>query len=110
MALYDPTPQVEVAPSPDFTIADVLAWARTRPADLEYGYSDSHACAVAQFGRATGRDHLVGIDALFEAYPELDRAVNPEFRSPYGTCWDLSFTYGGLVKRLETLMREQVSA
>jgi hypothetical protein len=33
----------------DFTIADVLAWARTKPADERYCYVNSGRCAVAQF-------------------------------------------------------------
>jgi hypothetical protein len=39
----------------DFTIADVLAWARTKPADERYNYVDPHNCAISQFLRDTGR-------------------------------------------------------
>ena len=41
--------------STDFTIADVLAWARTKPADEVYVYTDSTNCALCQFLRETGR-------------------------------------------------------
>lgn len=41
--------------SADFTIADVLAWARTKPADEEYDYCSNGNCAVAQFLKETGR-------------------------------------------------------
>jgi hypothetical protein len=39
--------------NPDFTIADVLAWARTKPADEKYDYVDNRQCALAQFLRET---------------------------------------------------------
>jgi hypothetical protein len=41
--------------STDFTINDVLTWARTKPADEAYSYLDNSGCAVAQFLRETGR-------------------------------------------------------
>jgi hypothetical protein len=39
----------------DFTISDVLAWARTKPAIGEFDYFDNTNCALCQFLRETGR-------------------------------------------------------
>jgi hypothetical protein len=39
----------------DFTIADVLEWARTKPADEVYYYYDSFDCALCQFLKGTQR-------------------------------------------------------
>lgn len=94
MALYDPTPQVEVAPSPDFTIADVLAWARTKPVGGEYDFCDAGYCAVAQFGRATGRRHLIDLDSA-----DL-KAYNPDVANAAA---EFPWTFGALVGRLERL-------
>lgn len=41
--------------STDFTVADVLAWARTKPAGERYNYMDNSNCALCQFLRETGR-------------------------------------------------------
>lgn len=41
-------------PTSDFTISDVLAWARTKPADELFRYSDIDNCACAQFVRSVG--------------------------------------------------------
>jgi hypothetical protein len=85
----------------DFTIADVLAWARTKPADKHYCYTDSRVCAVAQFGADTGRKHLVGPEGskLLREWPDLHEAVNPGAWEKYS----LAHTFGGLVERLEAL-------
>ena len=101
MALYDPGQEPKVT---DFTIADVLAWARTKPADERYNYCDSFKCAVAQFGRDTGRSHLIGIGDLRDDYRELYEVVNPSFYGPDRIEWDYSLTFAGLVKRLEALV------
>lgn len=64
MALYDPKEfPNEVETTTDFTLADVLAWARTKPADEGYNYTNFEACAVAQFGLATGRPHLADLSS-----------------------------------------------
>lgn len=86
----------------DFTIADVLAWARTKPADEAYDYTEAGHCAVAQFGLSTGRPHLAHLfswelDALAVGLLE---AVNPGTRD--------SNTFGALVTRLEALCPDQV--
>lgn len=40
---------------PDFSIADVLKWARTKPADGGYYYGDCNDCALCHFLIDTGR-------------------------------------------------------
>ena len=94
MALYDPAPR-ETVVSPDFTVADVLAWARTKPADEGYNFCDSSACAIAQFGLETGRNHLVGVSDL--------GTVLPGFNLKLLRALSLSETFGDLVKRLGAL-------
>jgi hypothetical protein len=42
--------------SADFTVAEFLAWARTKPADEEYRYWDIGNCAVAQFAKSRSLD------------------------------------------------------
>lgn len=95
---------------PDFTISDVLAWARTKPADERYDYDDVANCAMCQFLRDTGRasdpnvgsltwddlDNLETLDSVpFD--PRLDKVVK------HG-----SHTFGALVTRLEALCPDQV--
>jgi hypothetical protein len=41
-------------PTADFTIADVLQWARTKPADEVYNFGSCGNCAFAQFLIASG--------------------------------------------------------
>lgn len=86
--------------STDFTVADVLAWARTKPADEQFDYGDADKCAIAQFGRDTGRAHLVGL-------------LSAELRAVCGEQIEDAVIFGGsfrqLVYRLEAL-DEQVSA
>jgi hypothetical protein len=86
----------------DFTISDVLAWARTRPADERYNFIDKNACAIAQFGIATERPHLVGLYTEQLADLGLLDALCPV----KGPSWEC--TFGGLVKRLEALCPETV--
>jgi hypothetical protein len=102
MALYDPKEFPAEAPakvSPDFTVAEFLDWARRKPADEGYCYIDSSSCALAQFGRDTGRPELVGFFGtrfLWKHLPLRD-AINPEDCSPH--------TFGALVQRLEALSK-----
>jgi hypothetical protein len=75
----------------DFTIADVLAWARTKPADEFYNFGKPGECALAQFGRATGRNYLVGVG-------DPHSVGTPKAL----VFWlALSCTFGELVERLE---------
>jgi hypothetical protein len=98
MALYDPRefPEAETV-SKDFTLADVLVWARTKPADEAYDYCSSHRCALAQFGIATGRPHLVGPDGtdLLLQRPALNDALAG---SP--------LTFGAFADRLEQALAQ----
>jgi hypothetical protein len=96
VALYDPNEFPETEVTQDFTLADVLAWARTKPADEEYRYEDSHYCAVAQFGRATGRPRLIGVGTSFEIdkfCPGLGKAAVSG-----------NLTFGAFTKRLESAL------
>jgi hypothetical protein len=83
----------------DFTIADVLAWARTKPAGESYCYINSQSCALAQFGNATGRD-LAGRTGtrLLNEWPDLHEAINPAVSR------NVAHTFGALVERLEALI------
>lgn len=93
MALYDPNEFPEARSDTEALLAAFLAWARTKPADLEYCYYDADDCAVSQFGRETGRNHLVRVIDLSVDYPALEAAVNHE---------DMAF--GALVSRLEAAL------
>jgi hypothetical protein len=89
---------------PDFTIADVLAWAKTKPADETYDVCNAVYCALAQFGLATGRPQLVGLTNPALTYPSLaglDDALGFSDHS--------DLTFGGLAKRLAALLAEPVS-
>lgn len=94
MALYDPK-EFPNETKADFTLADVLAWARTKPAGEEYNFCDASNCAVAKFGRETGRDHLIGIVCLRADYPILEDVA----QGPYGDRED--WTLGAFADRLE---------
>ena len=85
----------------DFSIAEFLAWCRTKPADEDYNYINSEECALAQFGRSTGRAELVGAGGtkLLSEWDELHEALNPIKTRP--RVW--GHTYGELVERLEAL-------
>jgi hypothetical protein len=85
---------VDAPVSPDFSVQDVLAWARTKPADGVYCYTDPGNCALAQFGRHTGRRDLIGVTGVANRFPRLWPALNPP---------EQDFTWGALVKRLEAL-------
>jgi hypothetical protein len=78
----------------DFTIADVLAWARTKPADEQYDYHNAQACAIAQFGQETGRAELINLDS-FELQEKSEAVEDAVVNRPW--------TFGALVQRLEAL-------
>jgi hypothetical protein len=103
----------------DFTIADVLAWARTKPADEGYCYTSSGHCALCQFLRETGRAEKPGVDPLtwtdlakhsgrveFPIPPALDDALaaHGQFRDRTVNRW----TFGALVERLGRLCPETI--
>jgi hypothetical protein len=88
---------------PDFTIADVLAWARTKPADEEYDFLDPGVCALGLFARerrgfskrSAAHERYRGLVAL-----ELRNAVQGVGRGYGPERW----TFGALVTRLEALL------
>jgi hypothetical protein len=89
-------------PSPkDFSIQDVLAWARTKPADERYDYFQPDYCAVAKFGRETGRPHLIGIPGLMSS-----RLVPVWLADVIMETEGRGWSYGALVARLEALVPE----
>src|SRR4249919_3451282 len=100
MALYDPNEFPETKVEADFTLADVLAWARTKPADRSYNYLDPERCAVAQFGRDTGRRELINLpsDEIDEKCPGLADAVHP--------LGSRDWSYGALARRLEAALAQ----
>ncbi len=87
---------VQAPVSPDFTVKDVLEWARTKPAGEAYDYTAASRCALAQFGQATDRRHLIDLPYLHDRYPVIGAAVQ-------GVGRRVDWTYGGLVRRLEAL-------
>lgn len=92
MALYDPKEfPNEVETTTDFTLADVLACARTKPADEAYDYWDTHNCACGQYAKHIGAVPGTGvrprIEELFTAY-----------------AFDFPHTFGTFADRLEQAM------
>lgn len=87
----------------DFSVADVLAWARTKPADERYDFTDSTQCAIAQFGAATNRPELCNLLSR-----QLQNAVGTDlFFAAVATGGNSSeWTFGAFVKRLESLCPE----
>lgn len=88
----------------DFTIADVLAWARTKPSGERYDFCNSSRCALAQFGIATDRAHLVGPSGttVALAWSDLCDALSGADGDDAAAC----LTFGALLKRLEALCPE----
>jgi hypothetical protein len=103
----------------DFTIADVLAWARTKPADEKYDYSDSGNCALCQFLRETFRAASPSVRPYMPGetvgggwreagrdrvpYPqELESALRAD--GAYDIPLDEQWAFGELVERLEALL------
>jgi hypothetical protein len=91
--------------SPDFTVADVLAWARTKPARRVYSYTGvedcNGFCALDYFLIETGRSAKPNVlpwswtDSAGESRPlpvGADEAVATRPR-----------TFGALAERLETI-------
>lgn len=105
----------------DFTIADVLAWARTKPADERYDYQDTGNCALCQFLKASGLAERPYVEMYWADVPGgwRDRGASglsgyPEVMEP-ALSGDGSFggnselwTFGALVERLEALCPETI--
>lgn len=92
----------------DFTVADVLAWARTKPAKGRYDYCSNRQCAVAQFLRDTGRaaaPYVAGnywVDGGNSVWDGGAREFDPRI---CGAANNLRETFGAFLENLE-----QVSA
>lgn len=82
----------------DFTLGGFLAWARTKPADESYDVLDATACALGQFGTATGRTYL---HHCFSPEQKLGIAG---LDGALGFSLGLETTFGALVRRLEDLV------
>jgi hypothetical protein len=101
MALYDPREFPAETVSPDFTVADVLAWARTKPAGERYDYCSNGECATAQFLLDRG-EPLAGVrDACWRDTSDKLHRLPAGLNA--ATIGDFNWTFGALVKRLEAL-------
>jgi hypothetical protein len=80
-------------PTADFTIADVLAWARTKPADEAYDYFNCRECALAQFSRHIGLPTFNPRRSEMEQYKNLGEHLIAEPK-----------TFGALAGRLAALL------
>lgn len=93
----------------DFTVAEFLAWARTKPAVDEYRYGSTTNCALCQFLRETGRGvrPVVGNNYWRADYGCAENTI-PEVialasRGNTAFCsWEPE-TFGALVERLEVV-------
>jgi hypothetical protein len=89
----------------DFTIADVLAWARTKPADERYSYIDNTGCALCIFLRETHRaerPHVVP-DFWYEERTAERHKYPYILNLAVQSLWIGGTTFGGLVRRLEVI-------
>jgi NAD-dependent dihydropyrimidine dehydrogenase PreA subunit len=86
----------------DFTIADVLAWARTKAAGKRYNYDNCFECALCQFLAETNRAlrPLVELNGDWSDCDGVSRGVAPK---PLNYAVRDSDTFGALVARLEKL-------
>jgi hypothetical protein len=98
--------------SADFTIQDVLNWARTKPADERYDYTESSNCALCQFLRDTARVASPGVlpdrwwDHEGTNRGRVSEELNAQLRSSDEECESNGIgisTFGALVARLEKL-------
>lgn len=96
----------------DFTIADVLAWARTKPADEHYSYTSPTNCALCHFLRDTGRSpeprvrpFCGGEDGGWRTYGSGNYEYAP-YPSELEPALISGRTFGGLVRELEKLCPE----
>jgi hypothetical protein len=90
----------------DFTIADVLAWARTKPADSPYDYGSTNNCALCQFLRETERADTPVAGGLTWGGSWNDYGSNPKPIPEKLRPALVGATFGALVARLEALVPE----
>jgi hypothetical protein len=101
MALYDPTPKVV---SPDFSLSEFLAWARTKPAGERYCYFETGHCAVARFLRDTDRAARPNVGGTYWEDLALPFGRRPEHSIPEAARVPLlrePHTFGALAARIE---------
>ena len=82
----------------DFSVADVLAWARTKPADETYEFTSAGTCALGQYAReVAGASAWEACCGIYESRVprELMRAANMG-----------NATFGKFVARLEAIVQE----
>jgi hypothetical protein len=103
----------------EFTIADVLAWARTKPADERYDYMNSCDCALAQFSRHIGLPIFNPRRSEMERYQNLGKHLIAEPQTfgalanrlgelcPVSDTWTTPDAY---LTDIEDVARERVSA
>jgi hypothetical protein len=88
--------EVVPAPTVNFTVAEFLDWARTKPADEGYGYMDACKCACGQFADFAGIDWRARCSAAEKARWDFEAKYEHQLR-------DHPRTFGALAKRLETI-------
>ena len=83
-------------------LEELLAWAKTKPADETYTYTSPSDCALAQFIKETKKPHYVIVSPYdwTEYYSDRQRVThqiptNLQDRLIFGCC-----TFGALVTRL----------
>jgi hypothetical protein len=91
-------------PRADFTVADVLAWARTKPASETYDYCDNDNCALAQFLRETGRAKRARVNPLFWRDGVNSKRTHPIPHGLNDAALEGGETFGGFVEQLEQLV------
>jgi len=108
-----PSPPSVSVPCADFTVADVLAWARTKPTGDAYDYMKSRDCALCQFLRDTGRAERPRVipqrytdDSGDHELPEWADCVSLGAGEAFNDDVSERWTFGRLVKRLEALCPE----
>lgn len=85
--------------APDFTLFDVLAWARTKPADEAYDFVHAETCALGQFAREKlGISEADAKCGLYEI-----RCPKALIEAANGFHGSIGWTFGALVTRLEAL-------
>jgi hypothetical protein len=87
MALHDPQ-------TTKLDLAEFTAFVKSKDPEEQYCFEDAGNCAVAAFGKETGRDWLVDVESLEEVLP------NPEVFVALALS---PMTYGGLGERLEAI-------
>jgi hypothetical protein len=104
MALYDPQ-EFPAETRTDFSLSEILAWARMKPADEGYDYCSNGHCAIAQFLRETGRAKNPLVDIV--GWCDGPRGNN----HPYDTqiaaaanCASRYSTFGAFADRLEKVL------